>query len=291
MKRLRLALTALALLPAALGALAAESIELDYRLRADRDLVSDEVDENVTTMRVADDRGLVARNAEGGGARFPLTYHTVTRRNMRFTTGSVQADGSFPATLSILSRDAVLRVASGEERPAPGQPQMDKLVLTAVIDAQGRVQRPQLQAEGGGVQGDETLMALMSAVLEQATQVGALRLEQGQSAEQVVSMKLPLPGLAPLDLSITASNRLIEVTDGQARIQLVYVMAFGLPEGPVRLEATGTGGGSMDYDVANRIVRRMETHSLMTVLAHVPDGTLAFEMSTRQTKRVREAPP
>ena len=37
--------------------------------------------------------------AEGGGARFPLTYHTVTRRNMRFTTGAAQADGSLNPAL------------------------------------------------------------------------------------------------------------------------------------------------------------------------------------------------
>jgi hypothetical protein len=107
--------------------------------------------------------------------------------------------------------------------------------------------------------------------------------------DQDVKMTVPLPELAPLELKITASNRLIEVKDGQARIEMVYVMDFGVPEGPVRMEATGTGGGTLHYDIAAKLVRRMETSTLMTVRAHVPDGTLEFQMNTRQTQQMQDA--
>ena len=273
---------------AASAVFALEAVELDYRLRADHDLVSEQVDENVTTMRVVADRGLVARTA-ANGARYPLTYHTIHRQRTRFTTGPAQPDGSFAATLAVLSRQASLRLASGEERPVEGQPNMDNFVFSATIDPLGRVLQPTLSAQASDATALDTVKATMASVLEQVTRIAVVRIEPGKAAEQVMNIKVPLPGMAPLDLKINASNRLIEVNDGQARIEMVYVMEFGVREGPVKIEATGTGGGTLHYDIAAKIARRIETNTLMTVLTHVPDGTLELQMNTRQTQQMKDA--
>lgn len=266
---------------------AAEAVDLDYRLRADRDLTVDQVQENVTAIRVIEDRGLVAK-AASNGARFPGTYHVVNRQRFRYTTGAAQPDGSFPATLSILSRRVNLRLASGEEQAVTGQPDMDNFVFKAVIDPQGRVLQPSVEAGGIDAGNHEAIQAVMASVLEQATRIEPLRVEQGQAAQQVVNMKLPLPGLTELDLRINASNRLIGVTDGVAKVEMVYVMEFGLPQGPVRLTASGTGGGTLLYDIAGRTARSIESSTLMTIVAEVPDGTLEFQMNTRQTQQMRD---
>lgn len=266
---------------------AAEAVDLDYRLRADRDLTVDQVQENVTAIRVIEDRGLVAK-AASNGARFPGTYHVVNRQRFRYTTGAAQPDGSFLATLSILSRRVNLRLASGEEQAVTGQPDMDNFVFKALIDPQGRVLQPSVEAGGIDAGNHEAIQAVMASVLEQATRIEPLRVEQGQAAQQVVNMKLPLPGLTELDLRINASNRLIGVTDGVAKVEMVYVMEFGLPQGPVRLTASGTGGGTLLYDIAGRMARSIESSTLMTIVAEVPDGTLEFQMNTRQTQQMRD---
>lgn len=266
---------------------AMEPVDLDYRLRADRDLTVDQVQENVTAIRVIEDRGLVAK-AAGNGARFPGTYHVVNRQRYRYTTGAAQPDGSFPATLSILSRRVNLRLASGEEQPVTGQPGMDNFVFKALIDPQGRVLQPSVEGEGIDAATQESLKTVMASVLEQATRIETLRVEQGKAAQQVVNMKLPLPGLTTLDLKITASNRLIDVSDGVAKVEMVYVMEFGIPQGPVKLTASGTGGGTLLYDIAGRIARSIESNTLMTIVAEVPDGTLEFQMNTRQTQNMRD---
>lgn len=275
-------------LPCAMAAAAGETVELDYRLRAERDLVVEQVDENVTTMRVVTDNGLVARTG-AQGARFPLTYHTVNRQRSRYTTGALQVDGSFPATLAILSRRAMLRLASGAEQPAPGQTDMDNFVFKAVIDAQGRVQQPTLQVDGLDGERLNAVRGVMTSVLEQAARIETIRVEQGKAVDQDVNMQVPLPGLAPLDLKITATNRLIAVKEGMAQVEMVYVMAFGVPDGPVKIEATGTGGGTLVYDIAARVARRIETNTLMTIVTHMPDGTLEFQMNTRQTQHTQDA--
>lgn len=267
---------------------AAEAVDLDYRLRADRDLTVDQVQENVTAIRVIEDRGLVAK-AASNGARFPGTYHVVNRQRFRYTTGTAQPDGSFPATLSILSRRVNLRLASGEEQAVTGQPDMDNFVFKALIDPQGRVLQPSVEAGGIDAGNHEAIKAVMTSVLEQATRIEPLRVEEGQAAQQVVNMKLPLPGLTELDLRINASNRLIGVTDGVAKVEMVYVMEFGLPQGPVRLTASGTGGGTLLYDIAGRVARSIESSTLMTIVAEVPDGTLEFQMNTRQTQQMQDA--
>jgi hypothetical protein len=287
MKPLRILVVALCL-SATTSASAAETVDLDYRLRADRDLTVDQVQENVTAIRVIEDRGLVAK-AASNGSRFPGTYHVVNRQRFRYTTGAAQPDGSFPATLSILSRRVNLRLASGEEQPAIGQPDMDNFVFKAVIDPQGRVLQPSVEAGGVDAGNQEAIKAVMTSVLEQATRIEPLRVEQGQAAQQVVNMKLPLPGLTELDLRITASNRLIAITDGVAKVEMVYVMEFGIPQGPVRLTASGTGGGTLLYDIAGRMARSIESNTLMTIVAEVPDGTLEFQMNTRQTQQMQDA--
>jgi hypothetical protein len=287
MKTLRVLSTGALWCLAALTAAATESVELDYRLRPDRDLVSEQVDENVTTMRVVTDRGLVARSASQG-ARFPLTYHTVTRQRARYLTGPAQPDGSFPASLSILSRSTSLRLPSGEEQTLPGQPRLEGLEFKALIDPQGQVREPSLVAQGADAAALDPVRQMMTSMLEQIIRIEVIRVEKGQATPQVVNMKLPLPGLGALDLKVTGSNRLIDLKDGQAHVEMVYVMEFGTPEGPVKIEASGTGGGSMHYDIAAQVARRIETNTLMNVLAHMADGTLEFQMNTRQTQQVQD---
>ena len=267
---------------------AAEPVELDYRLRAERGLISDQVNENVTTMRVLADRGVVARSA-ANGVTYPLTFHVVNRQQYRYTTGPSGADGSFPATLSVLSRRSSLRLASGEEQPMAGQPELDNMVFHATIDPQGRLLQPALVSGGGDATSREALKSVLTSVLEQAARIEPIRVSQDQAAQQVVNLKVPLPGIAALDLKITASNRLMSVADGLAKVEMVYVMEFGVPEGPVKIEASGTGGGTMLYDMAAKLARSVETNTLMTIVAEVPDGTLEFQMNTRQTQKTRAA--
>ncbi len=268
---------------------AADFVELDYRLRPDRDQISEQVDENVITMRVVTDKGMVAR-LTANGARYPLTYHTVSRQRARFTSGSAQPDGSFPAKLVVLSRQMNLSLASGEERAMPGQLPLDNLVFDAVIDPQGRVLQPRLVAEGVDALMLDNVKGVLTSVLEQVTRVEAIRVETTKATEQVMNIQVPVPGLPPLDLRLTASNRLIEIQDGTARIEMLYVMDFGIPNGPIKLEASGTGGGMMLYDVASKVVRRNETSTLMTVLIHMADGTMEQQINMRQTQNMKDAP-
>lgn len=267
---------------------AADPVELDYRLRAERDLISDQVNENVTTMRVLTDRGVVARSRANGVA-YPLTYHVVHRQRYRYTTGPADADGSFPATVAVLGRRSSLRLASGEEQPMPGQPELDNFVFKAIVGPQGRLLQPALVSEGNDAQANEALKMVLASVLEQAARIEPIRVEEDKAAQQVVSLQVPLPGIAALDLKITASNRLMSVADGLARVEMVYVMEFGVPEGPVKIDATGAGGGTMVYDIATKIARSIETNTLMTIVADVPDGTLEFQMNTRQTQKTQAA--
>lgn len=275
-------------LAVAAGAHAAEPVELDYRLVAERDLISDQVNENVTTMRVLKDRGVIARAATNG-VTYPVTFHVVSRQRYRYTTGPAEADGSFPATVSVLNRRTSLRLASGEEQPMPGQPELDNLVFKATVDAQRRLLQPALVSEGGDAESREALKSVLASVLEQAARIEPIRVAPDKAAQQVVSMKVPLPGIAALDLKITASNRLMSVNDDMARVEMVYVMEFGVPDGPVKIEASGTGGGTMVYDMAAKIARSDETNTLMTIVADVPDGTLEFQMNTRQTQKTQAA--
>lgn len=274
----------------ALAAHATEPVVLDQRLRPGRDLVLDQVDENVMTVRVLEDRGLVARVAAQGG-QFPFTQDLVSRQRIRYTTGAAQPDGRFAATLALLQRRVSRRLLSGEEQPLPSQPDMDHLVFTATVDAQGKVQPVELQ----GLEGRDELRSFardfLARMLEQVARIEPLRIEPGQAAQQRVDMQVPMPGLPPLAVHITASHSLIAVEDGVAQIELVYAMDFDTPQGPGRLEASGSGGGTLRYDTEARLVRAMETSTLMHITVGLPDGTLVIQANTRQTQQLNPAAP
>lgn len=272
----------------ALAAHATEPVVLDQRLRPGRDLVVDQVDENVMTVRVLEDRGVVERVAAQGGL-FPFTQHLINRQRIRFTTGAVRPDGGFAATVALLQRRVSRRLLTGDEVPLPSQPDMDHLVFTASVDAQGKVQPVDLQ----GLEGRDELRGFardfLARLLEQVAHIAPLRIEPGQAAQQRVDMQVPMPGLPPLTVHITTSHRLIAVEDGVAQIEMVYAMDFDAPQGPGRIDASGSGGGTLDYDVAAQRVRTMQTNTLMRITVGLPDGTLEVQANTRQTQRTDPA--
>ncbi|MCB2018385.1 MAG: hypothetical protein KDF54_12880 [Hydrogenophaga sp.] len=288
MKGLRRGMLAALTLAHALVASAADAVDIDYRLRADRDVIAEHVVEDITSVKVLVDKGLVARS-EASGFRLPNSRHVVSRERYRFTTGPAEADGSFRATLSVLDRQTSLRQFNGEEQPVPNLPNLDDLKFQANVDAQGKLGQPSLQAPGLEGERREAVQLLLASVLEQATRVDPLRVETDKPAQQSFRMKLPLPGVPPIDLRMSITNRLIDVVDGQARIELVYVMDFQLPDGPMKMDASGSGGGTMLYDTSTRLASRIETSTLLNIVTELPDGTLEMQMNSRRTQTMRAA--
>ena len=89
-------------------------------------------------------------------------------------------------------------------------------------------------------------------------------------------------------LLIAYSKCVLRKAGGVAKIAMVYVMEVGLPQGPVKLTASGTGGGTLLYDIAGRTARSIESSTLMTIVAEAHDGTLEFQMNSRQTQQMRD---
>lgn len=288
MPRLRSLLLPL-LLGFGLAAAAGEPVvDLDYRLQPDRDLTTETLIDGTTTMRVIEDRGIVARS-NGRLSSRPTTLRVRTRQAIRFVTGSLQADGSFAAEMHYVDKRSTVQLPDGSEQLVPEPAPLKGVRVHATVEPGGRLREGSVRITGVGAALGDAFEATIAGALSQAAAIEPLRLTRGEGVSQRMSMQLPVPGVASLDIQVLVVNRLVSVEDGLARIQQVYSMEFGAPASGLTMRAEGSGGGHLLYDIASRTVASGETGMLVKITLDTPEGLIEVHLDTRQTRRMRRA--
>jgi hypothetical protein len=288
MRIIRAVCLVLALAPAA--ALANDAaVVLDYRPQPDRDLTAEYETVSMTTMRVVDDRGLIAAS-EGRLSSSPMTMLLTSWQSVRFINGKAASDGSFPLDMRYLGRRTTVRGPDGQERLMPEKGDLNGLRVAAVIKAGGQIRDGSVVLSGADPAIPQELSGMMASMLGQITRIEPLMLKGGEDVQQEVAMKVPVPGAGIMDVKMQISNRLLKVENGIASIQQIYSFDFGAPTGDLKLSADGSGGGSMLYDVATRTLLSNESGSLMKMLLETPEGTLEYQMDARNRQSMRPTP-
>lgn len=280
------ALALAGLVAAQAPAAAQESIEFIARLLPGRTQVVESATEAVTTLRVIEDRGIVAKsNGRLSGA--PTTMTIVREQAFRTATEAAGADGSFAVEMRFLSQSTSLRGADGRLQPMPERATLAGTAIRATVEADGRLRPDTVRIEGPDAALADQLRPALMAALTQAAQLPALTLQRGRSVPQDLSMQLPLPGIATLDMALRITHQLLGVEDGVARIQQVFTLGLGSAPAGMKMSAEGSGGGSLRYDTRSRTVLDSENGTLTTVTIDAPDGVLELRMNAKQTQRLR----
>lgn len=264
-------------------------VELDYRPQPGLDLVSESRTEGQTTVQVLEDRGIVAKSKEKGVV-YPLSLNLVERRTTRTTTGARGEDGGFDFTMQVLDSARVLKLPDGREQPLPDKAALQGLRIHARLDAEGRIVPATVEVDDADPKQRELMQAVLSAVLQQALALQRVQLRPGEPASQQMKLQVPVPGITSLEMEMKIHNRLLALDDGVATIEMIYTMSFGTASGPVGVQASGSGGGTMSYETATRSVLGSDTNTMMEFIADVPDGKLRIEMAARQRQTTRPAP-
>lgn len=277
-------IAALVALACAVPAAAQEGVRLSFFPRPGQVLQVDTHNRVNTEVDVEGEQLL--RQSRERGARLPLQLERTERQRMRTTTGVPGADGSYPLTLEYVALEARTIDASGNAVPMPGA--AEDLVGTRVV-AQVRPPReitfvsadgPQLKPQTRSM-----LPQLLAGLMTAMEQLEAVTVTQGRPAVQKLDIQIPLPqGLPPLQLAGQAVYTLRGVDNGIARfgIALQYTMEQR-PGGTMQLQATGTGEGTMDYDVERQVLRVMETDSRFGMSMSVPGGAIVQNLRMRQS--------
>ncbi len=266
----------------------AQNVVLDYRLQAGKDLRVETVTETVNDVRLKVDRGL-GEQVQARGVRFPFVIQTTERQVMRQWSGKPLADGSFQAELTMLEKSMLLRSPDGQVHDVPDTSGMVGLRMAAVIDADGRLREDSIQVSGLNGEAGETAAAVMGSVLQQVAALEPLVLREGASVPQSLRMSLPLPGQMAIELTMHTTYRLLGIDNGVADIETVHRMDFHLPDGPVRMQADGAGGGRMRFELATRTLRLNESSWVAEIELDTPEGLIAMGVSTRFTQHMRDA--
>lgn len=263
------------------------SVEISHRMTPDSDFVTETMSEGQNIISVVEDRGIVAKSAERGG-RFPLHLNTVNRQSIRFTSTPRAADGGFGISMAFLAQSDALRNGMGEETPVPRKASLAGSKVSAQAGADGRVKTESLAFSGMTPEQLQIMQSTLTAILQQVNQVDALRVVAGQTTEQVVELTVPIATITTMALKMTASYRLLELKDNVAFLDINYIMDFGSPAQALKVQASGSGAGTMQYDTVLNRVLASTTHSGMEFEISVPDGTLKLQSMSKQTQTTRE---
>jgi hypothetical protein len=269
------------------GAIANESnVELTYRLQPSRDLVTDNVIEGVTTIRVIEDRGVIAKS----GGRLSLMPMTVTMKrsqSFRYITGDASADGSFSAEMRFLERNTSLKNADGTEQILPERSSLKGASVLAVIESSGALRPNSVALKGLEAALSDQVRPIMESVLSQAASIPSVLLSPGKEVLQDMQMQVPIPGIAAFDIKMKISNRLLKVENGVARIQQVFTMDFGAGPAETKVTADGSGGGTIAFDMNSKTVLSTESITIMRMQVDAPDGTVEIRMNSKQVQSSR----
>lgn len=272
----------------ACGAIASESnVELTYRLQPSRDQITDNVLEGVTTIRVIDDRGVIAKS----GGRLSLMPMTVTMKrsqSFRYITGDSSADGSFPAEMRFLEQSTTLKNTDGSEQILPERNSLKGASVLAVIESSGVFRPNSVALKGMDAALSEKVRPVMESVLAQAASIPSILLTSDKEVLQDMQMQVPIPGIASFDIKMKISSRLLRVDDGVARVQQVFTMDFGADPAGAKVTADGSGGGTIAFDTNSKTVVSSESVTIMRMQVEAPDGTIEIRMNSKQLQSTRQ---
>ena len=261
-------------------------VELNSRLQPGRDLTTETVVDAVTTLRVVEDRGIVAKS-KGRLSSRPTSIQLINKQTLRFITGQVQSDQTFPVEMHYLDKTTHVQGLDGQRQLVPEKMPFKGLRVVATVDLSGKVREDSVQVTGAEPAMAEPLRKIIAAVLMQAAAIEPMTLTYDQSVPQVLSMQVPLPGVAPLDIKMRISSRLLSVEEGIARIQQTYSMDFSNPAGVMKMNAEGSGGGTMLYEVSTQTLLSSETGTLMKMTIETAEGVIEIHANSKESRTTR----
>ncbi len=264
----------------------AAEVELDYRLQPERDLTTELVTEAVTTFRVLEDRGIVAKS-NGRLSSQPTTVHIIDRQSLRYITGRAEQDGRFPVEMLYLEKTMHMKGADGLEHQLPNKTPLKGVRVAATVEVGGKVSEGTVQVTGVEASLAQPMRQTMAAAITQAAAIEPILLSQGRSVPQEIAMQLPIAGITTLELKTHISNQLLGVEGGVARIQQIYSMNFGTPAGAIKMSAEGSGGGTLQYEVLTKTLLSSESGTLMKFILDTHEGVVEMQMNSKQSQKMR----
>ncbi len=261
-------------------------VELDYRLRPNRDLTAKTLTDAVTTLRVLQDRGVVAKS-NGRLSAQPTTIRITESQTLHYLTGGEQADGSFTAVIRFIEKTGSIKTMDGRELDLAGNLPFKALHIVATVESSGKVRDDAVRVSGVDAAMADMLRPMMAVVISKVASIEPIWLSRDRSVPQEFSMQMPIAGKVALNLRMTISNRLLSVGDGVARIQQFHEVTFGAPSGAVMLSAEGSGSGVLLCEVATRALLSSESQTLMKSVLDTPDGVIEVQVNGKQTQSMR----
>ncbi|WP_396268128.1 hypothetical protein [Ideonella sp.] len=261
-------------------------VELNYRIQPGRDLTTETVVDAVTTIRVLEDRGIVAKSSGRISSR-PVSIRLTNKQTIRYITGQVQPDQTFPVEMHYIDKTSHVIGLDGQRQLLPERMPFKGLRVVAAVELGGKLREDSVEVMGGDPAIAEPLRKIIAAVLTQAAAVQPIALSVDQSVPQVMALQVPLPGLPPLDIKMRISNQLLSVDDGIARVQQIYSMDFINPAGAMKMTAEGSGGGTMLYEVSTQTLLSTETGTLMKMTIETAEGVIEIQANSKESQTTR----
>lgn len=236
---------------------AAQTVKLTLLPQPGRIVDIHNEDSSKMILNLIGDSELIENN-RARGVTFPLQIDTRRRSHQEMVTSPKKNDASFSFRFNFLEASTESVDKDGNVLPIrDAQSEFIGSTLNAEIGADGEFKS--IAIEGKNVTPE--LKSLLPQIIESLSgsnkSLEGAQVSLGESINQDFSLDMPMPKLQPIKLSGTTTYTLISVNDGIAQFQMKTIFTLGKNPEEVQIEASGSGTGTMEYDVKKQLMRKL----------------------------------
>lgn len=264
-------------------ATAVESVTLSFAPKPGR--VVDVITENDAKLilNLTGDQELIERN-RARGVSFPHLTHTRQRNHQRTVTSEANSDGSFPLRIQFLEAEShtVDRDGKAFAMRVPLTDFVDGSI-NALVRPNGKIEFVSL--DGGHLKPEVTTMLpqFLENLFGSMKSMEGAHVQVGGSIDQKSYFDMPVPGFQPIRFAVDAKYTLQRIANGIAQFSLNFTYTIDQVPTSMRVQASGSGTGAMEYDVRSNLMRNTTSTTSMEMTVNAGRSIMTSNAEMRQT--------
>lgn len=234
---------------------------------------------------------LLAEKSRQRGVQFPIRVSNYATTKLMRATGPLRADNTYTYESKVVDYTAYSEDAQGKRIPVQGNAlKRTGLLLKGNVDAKGEINIESVTAPNITDQERKVIDSALKPISDAINRavIGPDKpLKIGDGYTQQIPMALPIPGQQPLKLAIEATYKLIRIVKNIAFFDIIMRMQADMKgaDPSFHLDMSGSGKGSMQYDIKSQLQVSSDTDLEMKMAIHTGEIEMAVKAQMKSNQQ------